>query len=284
MNKIEDIRIRDPFILVDNACYFLYGTRSETAWSDADGFDVYKSTDFINWEGPKEIFHRPKDFWATDSFWAPECIKLGTEYYLIATFGSKTRKKGIEILKSSSPEGPFDSITGGPITSDEWNCLDGTVYFEESVPYLIFSHSVPEESRGAICAIRLKNDLAGTDGELKTLFYASDARWSKPIPFAKDEFGMEGEAFFSDGPFVIKEIDGTLKMLWSSWGEKGYAMGLSRSLSGNLKGPWEHGDKEYIKGGGHGMVFKGLDGCRYLTYHTPNDAGKEHPTFIHFEG
>ena len=72
-----DIVIRDPFILADGGRYYLYGTRSETAWGHGDGFDVYESSDLEDWTGPKEIFHRPDDFWADKEFWAPECIRKG---------------------------------------------------------------------------------------------------------------------------------------------------------------------------------------------------------------
>ena len=282
--RTEDLRIRDPFVLLDDGVYYLYGTRGATAWGPADGFDVYTSADLESWEGPFEIFHRPEGFWATDSYWAPECVRRNGKYYLAATFGSQERRKGIQILEADTPKGPFVPLTELPITTDAWSCLDGTVYFDDAdIPWLVFSHSVPEERKGAICAIQLSNDLHEAVSEVKTLFYASEAQWSRPIPFAKAEFGMDGEAFFSDGPCLIRQGDGKLRLLWSSWGDKGYCMGLSTSLSGTLAGPWEHGEQAYVDGGGHGMVFEARDGRRYLTYHTPNDFGKEHPVFIPFE-
>lgn len=283
--KTEELRIRDPFILLSEDLYYLYGTRSATAWGPADGFDVYVSDNLMDWDGPFEIFHKPEGFWATDSYWAPECVKIGDQYFLLATFGSSERKKGIQVLSSPDPMGPFTPLTDLPITPEEWSCLDGTLYLDpEETPWLIFSHSVPEELKGAICALRLRKDFSGADGEVKTLFYAQEAPWSRPIPFAKAEFGVDGDAFFSDGPCMIPGKDGALLMLWSSWGEKGYCMGLSRSPSGSLFGPWEHGDAPFAQGGGHGMIFAAKDGKCLLTYHTPNDFGKEHPVFIPFEG
>ena len=109
--KTTDIVIRDPFILADDGRYYLYGTRSETAWGHGDGFDVYESSNLEDWTGPKEIFHRPDHFWADKEFWAPECIRKGGRYYLIATFGTEGKPKGIQILESSSPEGPFTLLT-----------------------------------------------------------------------------------------------------------------------------------------------------------------------------
>lgn len=63
--KKEDIFLRDPFVLVQGDKYYLYGTRSETAFvGEAYGFDVYTSTDLENWDGPFEVFHRPENFFS----------------------------------------------------------------------------------------------------------------------------------------------------------------------------------------------------------------------------
>ena len=39
----EKVNIRDPYILLHEGIYYLYGTRSATCWGEADGFDCYKS-------------------------------------------------------------------------------------------------------------------------------------------------------------------------------------------------------------------------------------------------
>ena len=70
--KAHDINIRDPFILLDGGKYYMYGTRGATAWSEADGFDVFVSADLENWEGPFVCFHNDGSFWATRDYWAPE--------------------------------------------------------------------------------------------------------------------------------------------------------------------------------------------------------------------
>lgn len=67
----NEINIRDPYVLVHNGSYYLYGTRSETCWGSAEGFDCYISQDMEHWTGPVEIFRRPEDFFATRNFWAP---------------------------------------------------------------------------------------------------------------------------------------------------------------------------------------------------------------------
>ena len=97
--KRTDINIRDPYVLVDNGKYYIYGTRSSTCWGLAEGFDVYVSDDLEEFEGPIEIFKRPDDFFANSSFWAPECYKIGDRYYLVTTLGSDSGwKKGIFLI------------------------------------------------------------------------------------------------------------------------------------------------------------------------------------------
>ena len=43
--KKNEIIIRDPYILLHEGKYYMYGTRSLTTWSKADGFDCYVSDD-----------------------------------------------------------------------------------------------------------------------------------------------------------------------------------------------------------------------------------------------
>ncbi len=282
--RLAEINLRDPFVLEDGGVYYLYGTRSETAWTDADGFDVYVSGDLENWSEPKEIFHNDGSFWATRAYWAPECIRYDGAYYLIATFGGDGRKKGIQFLKSDSPDGTFTPVTPFPVTRADWECLDGT-FFEsaDGEPYLIFSHSVPEEVRGALCAAKLKRDFTGFAEEPRVLFYADEAPWTRPVPFAKTEFGIDGAAYLSDGPYIVRGDDGALLLLWSSWSDcGGYAMGISTCRGTSLFGSWTHGENVIARGGGHGMVFRTVHGELLLTYHSPNDKGKEHPVFVPF--
>ena len=43
--KLSDINIRDPFVLVENGTYYLYGTRAKDFGRHTGGFDVYLSKD-----------------------------------------------------------------------------------------------------------------------------------------------------------------------------------------------------------------------------------------------
>lgn len=281
--KLEQINIRDPYILKAEGKYYLYGTRSSTTWTHGDGFDCYVSPDLAEWEGPIEIFHRPDGFFADKEYWAPECFFLDGCYYLIATFGSDDRLKGIYSLRSESPAGPFE-VCSGRLTPDDWICLDGTVYVEDGTPYLVFSHSFEDGSKGCMSCVALSRDLKSSVGEPFELFDTTDVPWAVPFPFAKEEFGVEGDAYFTDGPCLRKMEDGRLYMTWSSWSGGGYAVGVAVSESGKLRGPWKHANEAlFPENGGHGMFFTDYAGKIYFTLHYPNDRLKEHPVLYPVE-
>ena len=66
-------------------------------------------------------------------------------------------------------------------------------------------------------------------------------------------------------------------MIWSNGSPEGYCVGIARSKSGNVEGPWEQDDERlfYRKtpdsyDGGHAMIFTHTDGQMYLVLHGPN--------------
>lgn len=277
--KVEQVNIRDPYVVLFEGKYYLYGTRSATCWGVADGFDCYVSSDLKEWEGPIEIFHRPEGFFADQNYWAPECVYYRGAFYLLTTLGGADRNKGIYVLRSERPTGPFE-VYSACLTPEDWVCIDGTLYFEDGEPVLIFSYSFESSPDGDMYMLRLTEDLKGPAAAPEKLFSAGEASWAKPVPFAKAEFGIEGDCYFTDGPNVISMENGTLYMTWSSWGTCGYAVGVAKSLSGKMRGPWIQLDEPlWPENGGHGMTFKNAAGELIFTLHYPNDKFKEHPVF-----
>lgn len=275
----NEINIRDPYVFAYEGIYYLYGTRSDTCWGKAEGFDCYMSPDMENWKGPVEIFRRPEDFFATESFWAPECYQYENSFYLLTTFGGTGIKKGIYLLRAERPEGPF-SLYGKRLTPDGWACIDGTLYFSEERIYMVFSHSFEDSPEGDICMVELEPDLTGAKTEPVVLFSAREAAWARPVPFAEQEFGIKGDVYLTDGPCLFRMEDGKLYMTWSSWSEGSYAVGVAVSETGDIHGSWRQlPEPIWPQNGGHGMVFQSFSGERYFVLHYPNDLKKEHPCF-----
>jgi len=283
---LQEIQMRDPFILADwkSNYYYLYGTTDKDPWkAKGVGFETYRSTDLVHWEGPFVIFTPPAGFWGTHNFWAPEVHLYQDKYYLFASFKSDVRRRGTQILVSSSPLGPFVPLGDRPATPADWECLDGTFFLDEQAqPWMVFCHEWVQTNDGEIVGQRLSSDLSQTIDEPALLFRASEAVWPKLL-CRRDGTGIV-DARVPDGPFLHRTKDGTLLMLWSTVSEAGYAMGYARSTSGSLLGPWVQQEKPLIQcDGGHGMIFRSFEGVLYLTYHSPNKTPNERPFFVALE-
>lgn len=275
MLKSADIHIRDPYILPVsmNRRYYLYGTTGANAWQGpGQGFDVYSSTDLAGWEGPYPAFRPAPDFWGKINFWAPEVHFYRGRYYLFASFKAEDRRRATHILFSDTPLGPFIPLRKEPITPKDWECLDGTLYVENGQPWIVFCHEWVQVKDGEMCALALSPDLREPVGEPQRLFCASQAPWVK---------AHQPGDYVTDGPFVYRAVNGELLLLWSSFGDQGYAMGIARSTSGTLFGPWRQDPQPlFAKDGGHGMLFRTFNKQLMVTLHTPNQSPDERPVFL----
>ena len=155
--KHSEINIRDPFVLVSEDKYYLYGTRGATCWGEATGFDVYVSRDLENWDGPFVCFENDGTFWADRNYWAPEVHAYKGAYYMFASFKNASVRRGTAILRADSPMGPFKPHSDGCITPKDWECLDGTLYVSrDGRPYMVFCHEWVQIGDGEIWAIMLR--------------------------------------------------------------------------------------------------------------------------------
>lgn len=272
--KLNEITIRDPFILSDKKSnrYYLYGTTSQF---DGLGFYCYTSNDLHEWDGPYKVFSPHEDFWGKHSFWAPEVNEINGEYYLTATFKSDCHHRSCQILKANSPLGPFE-VYSDILTPNDWESLDGTLYFEDDKAYLIFVHEWTQIVDGEICIVELSNDLKKTIGKPITLFKASSASWAQHPNWSKEEI------YVADGPFVLNKDGKHPFLMWSSYLKNQYDIGYSIPLE-DIKNPkYYHSDKPLpVKDAGHGMVFNDFNGNSYLVLHEDNSvADSEHPVLI----
>ena len=120
--------------------------------------------------------------------------------------------------------------------------------------------------------MELSPDLKRAVGEPKLLFRASEAPWVKTI--------RDG-AYVTDGPFVYRNEEGKITMLWSSFGAEGYTLALAHSRSNTVDGPWiQDPEPLFAKNGGHGMLFKTFEGELNVSLHYPNVNLEEKPVFF----
>ena len=261
--RLDEIHIRDPFILTDGGKYYMYGTGKRTGGL---GFDVYVSDDLENWSDPREVFRADDSFWANRDFWAPEVHKYHGGYYMFASFKHENHVRATQILRSDKPDGRFSPISG-PATPPDWECLDGTLYVEDGKPYIVFCHEWLQVHDGEICALELSDDLTHTVGEPKLLFRASEPEWA-----------LKGaENHVTDGPFLYRTKSGRLLMLWASFSDSGYVEAMAASDNGRIDGNWSHIGLLFHENGGHGMLFHALDGKLKFVLHQPNTSPNERP-------
>ncbi len=276
----DQIQMRDPFVLRHDGegCYYLYGSTDPDIWkSKGIGFDVYRSQDLEQWEGPFPAFRPEADFWSDKNYWAPEVHAYQGKYYMFATFKADGVCRGTQVLIAEHPLGPFRPHSDGPVTPRDWECLDGTLWVDdEGTPWMIFCHEWVQIKNGTVCALRLSPVLDRAIGEPIELFAARDAKWVEAVKSVKHGIG-----YVTDGPFAHRCEDGTLLLLWSSFRGGRYAQGTARSMNGGIEGPWvQQSDPIYESDGGHGMIFKTFEGDLFLALHTPNATPLERPVFL----
>ena len=256
--KLNEIRIRDPFILYESGKYYMTGSQGfETL-----GFAIYTSEDLENWSEPVKIFEKNDNFWGTKQFWAPEIHKYNGKYYLFASFKSDEHRRATQILVSDKPDGKYEPISENPQTPSDWECLDGTLYIDKKGnPHMIFCHEWVQVRDGEICSMQLSEDLTKAVGEPKLLFKASDFKKAMPT----DDKG----GYVTDGCFLYRDGE-DLYMLWSSFAGE-YFQAVAKSDNGEIDGNWIFQDEFlYVDDGGHGMLFQDADGKLKIVLHTPN--------------
>lgn len=272
----QDIRLRDPFVVVWDGRYYLYGTPCDYWEAHPRCLPVYVSDDLVDWSEPAACFQAAADFWADRDYWAPEVHRHGERWYMFCSFKAEHRCRGTQILVADSPLGPFQPLTAQPVTPAEWECLDGTWYRDrEGRCWLVYCHEWVQCGDGELWAQELTADLTAPQGQRHFLFRASDAPWVTAI---------QPGSYVTDGPFLYEAGDGTLRMLWSSFGKDGYALGQAVS-SGGITGPWtQPAQPVFHQNGGHGMVFRDLQGRLRLALHAPNTSPQERPVFLDMDG
>lgn len=285
---LGNIYLSDPFIYADQNTntYYMYG-------SGGNGRVMARaSKDLKNWTEPFIVCQFPENHWAGPEAptWAAEVHTYNGKFYLFTTsddgkpMGKNIRgddypHRATQIYIANSPKGPFKDFTNNtPHTPSDWPSLDGTLWVEDGVPYLVFCHEWTQIMDGTVEAVRLPQDLGVPTEKPFTLFRGSDA------PYIQESHPDPQKVYVTDGPYLFKTQTGRLGTLWSSWKDDVYVLMAAYSQSGSIRGPWVQ-DPELLfdKNGGHGMLFRTFDGILMLSMHyvDPNDEhSRRQPMFV----
>ena len=282
--KRAEFRIRDPFVLVDNGTYYLYESKP---WFGGKDVCVRTSTDLENWSEKSVVMQVPEGVPCT-AVWAPEVHRFNGRYYLFVTLteerGSRPIAKmgplaaeknlaprGTWGFVADSPTGPFKALKRGPVPPADLMTLDGTLYVEDGKPWMVFCHEWCQMGNGTMECAPLTADLSAFASAPTRLFDAEGA--------------LPGAGRVTDGCFLYRsEKSGALYMIWSNMvKDHGYCVLVRRSDSGRLAGPWSKDEILYGKNGGHGMIFRDLQGKLRLTLHQPNKGELERMVLFELE-
>ena len=280
-NPLTDIRIRDPFILPigSEGSYYLVASSGRSV-------TVRESKDLESWSEPAMVFTIPEGFWGKASIWAPEMHAYRGRYYLFATFmndlplGEQWTNwpprihRGTQVLVADEPLGPFKPFANHSHTPTNEMALDGTLWVEDGVPYMVYCHEWVQVRDGGMKLIRLSEDLSATVRKPQLLFRGSAAPWAP----------RDRDRYVTDGPALHRSKSGKLFMLWSSFSETGYTTGVAISDSGKVVGPWrQQADPFFRDDGGHPMIFRRFDGTLMVSLHSPNRSPSERCRLIEVE-
>ena len=273
--RVEDLRIRDPFIVSENDTYFLYESKP---WWGGRGVNVFESKDLMRWSVKKPVMELPAQLECA-AVWAPEVHRFKDRWYLFVTVTMKPESwriapmptdgfklgtlqpRGVWIFRADSPRGPFLPLSDGSVTPRDWMCLDGTFYEESGKPYMVFCHEWCQVGDGRMMLAELSPDLSRFVGEPTELFRASSVGKSYIV---------------TDGPFLHRSAkNGCLYLLWSNFGKGGYSVYLKRSETGSVKGPWRDDGRLFAGNGGHGMAFRDFNGKLRFVLHQPDTSPNE---------
>ena len=279
---IDDINVRDPFIFANEAdsTYYLYRSKSP-AWdiaAERGGVQVLTSHDLKTWSDPIQVLEIPADNWATGTIWAPEMHEIDGRFYMFATVndptiwkapqnGRKFEQRGTQIFVADSPTGPFEPLADKlPATPMGHMCLDGTFYRENGRNYIVYCHEWVEMSDGTVEMAELDSNMKAVTFPVR-LFCGSAPAW------ASGWLSGDDMCYVTDGVFLYKSPQsGHLYMIWSGMSADGYALGVARSKTGRITGPWiQDPEPIFSRDGGHGMIFRDFGGVLRLVLHQPNN-------------
>ncbi len=285
--------MRDPSLLADadSRTYYLYT-------STADGAAVsYRSKDLLKWDGPGAPFRVPPGSWASPAQGArdPEVHAYRGRYYLFATLANEQNvsrkppeswrvntKRGVQVFVGDSPEGPFAPVPASankPHTPEDFVALDGTLFVDGDLAYLIYVHDWTQVIDANIEAVHLKADLTAPAEEPVYLFKASDAPWLKLQTAAS----KDPRYYVAGGPSLYRTRNGSLVMLWSGLRNGKSAVALARSLTGTVRGPWRQSATLLSDDSAPGSLFKTFDGRLMLLVRQPGQGETARARLVELE-
>jgi beta-xylosidase len=264
-NPIGITNIGDPFVLKHEDVYYLYAT------SFIDGFNCWTSTDFINWQGPIQVYKVGERSFGYKDFWAPEVIYQNETFIMhYSARDKKSHSLRIGVATSKTPLGPFiDVYDQRPMFDFGFAAIDGHVFIDDDKKrYFYFDKDCSEHiyngyHESHIYVTEIDETFTKIDYNIKCII--------KP----EQEWEIKsGKWRWNEGAFMVKE-NNLYYLMYSAgfYASRDYAIGYA--VSNSPVGPFVKAEENPIlayvenkvSGPGHNSVIKGPDSCFYCVYH-----------------
>ena len=207
---IGDIGISDPHVRVFNDTIFLYSghdsSPEDKTWVMKD-WRIFSTTDLINWEFRGKI--SPQDNYMDDNStdcWAGDAATRNGKYY----FYFSDRKRGVGVMTSDLPSGPFTDALGKPLISP---MHDPTILFDndrEKTPYLFYG----DKEGGGYHVAKLNNNMISLAEKPKPIIINGKEWENAPAWMDKNYIFKHNDTYYlSWGPFYAtsKNVYGPYK-------------------------------------------------------------------------
>ena len=293
--------VGDPFLLYDDGVFYLYGTTRKyvNPGKITEAFEVYYSTDLINWTDGGACYTPAKADWCKSRLWAPEVYKIDGRYYMYYTgAASDTAVLHGSVCVADSPLGPFTNKVADGVNpkkpvfdfGNDFPTIDGTLFTDDDgMLYYFFvrdqigdndsSGGSNKTTRSTLWGIELENPYTIKEG-------ASPVKLTEVARSTISEKGAytqpweKQQGMWNEGPYVLKH-DGKYYLTYSAnyFGSKYYAIGYAVSDSplgkytkpenAEIMGidPDESADRAYFSGTGHAMFLE-IEGETFVVYHS----------------
>ena len=230
----------DPAPMVYNDTVFLYTGHDEDTVGNSGfimlNYLLYTSTDLVNWQDRGVVASTKSFSWANyNGAWASQCVYRNGKFYYYCAM----QLKGIGVLVSNTPYGPFTDTLKKPLVNHSQADIDPTVFIDDDgQAYMYWGN--PQAF-----FVRLNADMISYSGKIDSV-----------VPKLST---------YQEGPWFYKR-NGKYYLAWSStccpegigyamstgptgpWTYKGSIMDGNSNSSGNQPGIFDYKGKSYTFG------------------------------------
>ncbi|RCX14834.1 dockerin type I repeat protein [Anaerobacterium chartisolvens] len=250
---VQTLYTADPAPMIyDGTCYVYTSHDEDTLINDfftMTDWRCYSTTDMVNWTDRGAVASLKNFSWAgSNGAWAAQCIYRNGKFYLYCPI----HLKGIGVLVSDSPYGPFTDPLGKPLINNSMEDIDPTVFIDDDgQAYMYWGNP-------NLYYVKLNENMISYSGGISK------------IPLTTASFGTrsnsERPTSYEEGPWFYKR-NGLYYMVFAGGPISEH---IAYSTSTGPTGPWTYRGKIMPTQGGSFTNHPGVidyKGNSYFFYH-----------------